>query len=241
MEAVDILETRGMLTAKRVVLVAAGVLLVAWPLTAAAQEAPAKFEVATLHVEQNATDKDAEIVMEVMGEDGLAKLTVTGPDGRTILTFAAPDMKTLGMRQFRFESPEPQDMAALKAVYPAGTYVFEGTTGSGTRLRSTAMLAYGLPTPVALTAAIANATNVPVTNLRITWTPVKGVAAYVVSLEQAELNETITVRLPGSAAAFSVPDGFLRRGKSYQLGIGTVATQGNMSFVETTFTTAEKP
>jgi hypothetical protein len=35
-----------------------------------------------------------------------------------------------------------------------------------------------------------------------------------------------------------VPQGFLKPGKEYTLGIGAVAKGGNVSFVETSFTTA---
>jgi hypothetical protein len=64
--------------------------------------------VASVYLEQNATDGDAEVVFEVKGgKDGLAKLAVVSPDGRTVIDFTAPDASTLGIRQFRFESPEP--------------------------------------------------------------------------------------------------------------------------------------
>ena len=63
-------------------------------------------------------------------------------------------------------------------------------------------------------------------------------AAYILYIEQHELGLDLTVRLPGSAAAFAVPNGFLVPGKGYQLGIGTVSPEGNISFVETSFTTA---
>ncbi len=210
---------------------------------AIAQEGrPAAFSVASVHFEQNATDKDAEVVFEVKGgDDGLAKLSVAAPDGRTVLTFVAPDASTLGMRQFRFESPEPLDVAALKTAYPEGIYVFEGATAAGVQLRSTAALNHRLPAPVSLARAIAAAANVPVSNLEIAWAPAKGLAAYIVYIEQADLDESITMKLPGSATAFRVPDGFLRPGTAYQLGIGTVTQHGNVSFVETMFTTAKKP
>jgi hypothetical protein len=39
---------------------------------------------------------------------------------------------------------------------------------------------------------------------------------------------------------FVVPDGFLLSGTQYELSIGTVTDAGNISFVETTFTTAGK-
>jgi hypothetical protein len=73
----------------------------------------------------------------------------------------------------------------------------------------------------------------------ITWTAVRNVAAYIVTIEQGELDVSITARLPASVARFAVPAGFLRPGTAYQVGIGTVTSDGNITFVETTFTTAE--
>ena len=66
------------------------------------------FAVTSVHFEQNATDRDVEVVFEIKGGDeGLAKLAAVSPDGRTVIDFTAPDASTLGIRQFRFESPEP--------------------------------------------------------------------------------------------------------------------------------------
>src|SRR2546430_3806515 len=95
------------------------------------------FPVAIVHVEQNATDGDMEVVFEVTGgHDGLAELFVVSPDGRTVVAFRAPDSSTLGIRQFRFESPEPRDGTSLRAAYPEGVYHFSGKMFSGAKLRS---------------------------------------------------------------------------------------------------------
>jgi hypothetical protein len=76
-------------------------------------------------------------------------------------------------------------------------------------------------------------------NLNITWTPVKNVSAYVISIEHNGKDDVrIEARLPGSTTSFAVPDGFLLPGSKYELGIGTVTDEGNISFIETTFTTA---
>src|SRR5713226_10324722 len=101
---------------------------------AAQSPATAPFPVASVHLERNATDNDFEIVFEVKGgEDGLAELTVVAPDRRTVVAFKAPDSSTLGIRAFRFESPEPSDIKALKAAYPEGVYAFAGRTSSGAK------------------------------------------------------------------------------------------------------------
>ena len=76
------------------------------------------------------------------GDDGLAHLEVISPDGRTVIDFNAPDATTLGIRQFVMESPEPDDVAALKAAYPEGKYEFRGRTLSGKMLASTSGLRY---------------------------------------------------------------------------------------------------
>jgi hypothetical protein len=199
------------------------------------------FAVASVHFEQNATDGDLEVVFEVRGgAAGLARLTVVSSDGRTVIDFTAPDASTLGIRQFRFESPEPGDVASLKSAYPEGVYTFTGATGTGSKLHGTSRLSHSLPAPVAVLRPAAGARDVGTRDLGITWTPVQNLAAYILYIEQHELGVEITARLPGSAAAFAVPNGFLVPGRAYQLGIGAVTKQGNISFVETTFTTAGK-
>ena len=90
---------------------------------------------ASVRFEQNATDGDVEVVFEAKGGDaGLAHFKVVSPDGRTVIDFNAPDSSTLGIRQFRMESPEPKDVEALKTAYPEGKYLFSGTTLSGMTL-----------------------------------------------------------------------------------------------------------
>ncbi len=206
------------------------------------QSAPsAPLAVATVHFERNATDGDVEVVFEVKGGDeGLAKLAVVSPDGRTVIDFTAPDASTLGIRQFRFESPEPGDVESLKAAYPEGVYTFAGATAAGHKLHGESTLHHKLPATVSFVRPGVGARGVGAKHLEIEWTPVKKVTAYIVKIEQHALAVEITARLPGSVGTFAVPDGFLRPGTKYQLGIGTVTDEGNISFVETTFTTAGK-
>jgi hypothetical protein len=199
------------------------------------------FAVANVHFEQNATDEDVEVVFEAKGgADGLAKLTVVAPDGRTVVDFTAPDASTLGIRQFRFESPEPKDVKSLKAAYPEGVYTFSGETAAGVKLEGKSTLSHTLPAPASFVQPKAEAEGVTVKNSVITWAPVKNVTAYIVYIEQDELQVEFTARLPGTVPKFAVPDGFLLPDTQYTLGIGTVTEEGNTSFVETWFTTAGK-
>jgi 3-phytase len=199
------------------------------------------FTVAKVHFEQNATDEDVEVVFEVKGTDeGLAKLTVVSPDDRLVINFMAPDASTLGIRQFRFESPEPKNVESLKSAYPEGQYTFTGITEGGNKLEGKSILNHTLPSTTSFLTPSAEAKDVAVRDVKITWTPVKNVAAYIVYVEQDELDVNITAKLPNSVTTFAVPNDFLIPATEYQLGIGTVTAEGNISFIETNFTTVKQ-
>ena len=207
--------------------------------TVAKASAPKPFAEAKVQFEQNATDGDYEVVFEVMGgEEGLSKLTIVAPNGRTLVDFSAPDASALGLRQFRFESPEPKDLRSLQAVYPEGDYILSGTSASGATLQGRATLKHPLPPSASFVRPAAGATGVATRGTVISWKAVPGVAAYVVYVEQEELGVNINARLSGSATSFAVPDGFLLPGTEYVMGLGTVMKSGNMSVVEASFTTA---
>jgi len=204
-----------------------------------AQSAGARFPDAVVRFEQNASDGDVEVVFEAGGtSEGLSKLVVRSPDGRVVIDCSSPDGSTLGIRSFRFESPEPTDVAALKAAYPEGVYTFMGMTVSGTELHGESSLSHELPATVSFLQPAEESEDVSTEGLKITWSPVKGLAAYIVEIEQEELHLSITATLPASAASFVVPDGFLLPDTEYNLSIGTQSEVGNQSFVETSFETA---
>jgi hypothetical protein len=224
----------------RGVLLLAGVALVVKSAGPVASGPPAPFAMASVHFERNATDGDYETVVEVMGGDeGLAKLSVVGPNGRAVIDVTAPAATTLGVRQLRFESPEPGDFSSLQAAYPEGVYTFTGVTAAGATLAGKATLRHALPAAPAIQRPAAGARGVGVKDAVITWTAVRNATAYIVTIEQNDSDVSITARLAGSVARFAVPDGFLRPGTAYVLGIGAVTGDGNASFSETTFTTAE--
>jgi hypothetical protein len=194
-----------------------------------------------VHFEQNATDGDAEIVFEAKAVDeGLSRLQIVAPDGRMVVNFTAPESTTMGMRQFRFESPEPRNVAALKAAYPQGTYRFTGRTFDGVTMTGTARLNHALPEPVEFAWPTPNAEDVPIGDLIIKWRPAAGTALYIVEIDQDELSTKLTVTLPGASTEFHVPSDFLDVGHAYRLAIGSVSPGGNISFVETMFTTEEE-
>jgi hypothetical protein len=213
-----------------------------WLASAAGEgSGPSRFPTASVYFEQNATDGDVEVVFKAKGgSEGLAKLTVVSPDGRTVIDFAAPDASTLGIREFAFETPEPKDVKGLKAAYPEGAYRFAGKTASGAELRGESRLSHELPPTASFLRPAAGAAEVAVAGLEIAWKPPAGkVSGYLIELEQDEFGAHLEATLPGSATGFAVPAGFLRPGTEYELGIATVSEAGNVSFVETSFTTAE--
>ena len=199
-----------------------------------------EFEAVAIHLEQNATENDAEIVIDVTsGDVGMASLKVVAPDGRTIVDFKSPDSK-FGLRHFAVETPEPKNDGRLQKDFPEGEYTFTATTLKGVKLTSKAELSHKMPEIVASFKPAADAKDVPTKGLQITWSGVKNLKGYIVTVEQEESGHEIKATLPSTATTFSVPDGFLTPGTEYKVSIGTVAENGNMSFVEADFTTAGK-
>lgn len=199
-----------------------------------------QFERVKVFLERNMLDKDAEVKFEATGgKAGLASLKVVAPDGRTVVDFKAPDSK-LGIRSLALESPEPTNDGRVQADFPAGAYIFSGSDTNGARLEGKALLSHAFPNPATFVRPQPDATNVRYKGLQVNWQTVKGVDAQVFVIEQEASGRTIRVTLPASATSFSVPDGFLRPHTEYKMAIGTVAKDGNSSFIETSFTTARK-
>jgi hypothetical protein len=128
---------------------------------------------------------------------------------------------------------------ALKAAYPEGAYEFAGRTSSGAALVGKSTLSHTLPAVTEFGVPAPDAEDVPTEDVEISWSTVDGVAFYIVEIEQEELGTRVEATLPSSSTVFAVPNGFLMPGKEYHLGIGTVTDGGNVSFVETSFTTKE--
>lgn len=199
----------------------------------------AAFEQVRVFLERNLQDKDAEVKFEVTaGKAGLATLKVVAPDGRTVIDFKAPESK-LGLRHITLESPEPTNDGRVQADFPAGTYSFSGRSTTGAKLDGKAMLSHVFPDATGFVRPLPDASAVPHTGLQIVWTAVKGLAAFVVVIEQAQSGRELRVRLAGNATRFAVPAGFLRPGTAYKLAIGSVAHGGNASYIETNFTTGK--
>ena len=197
-----------------------------------------KFETVKVYFEQNLRDKDAEVKFEATGgEVGLATLTVTAPDGRVVIDFRAGNSK-LGMRHLTLESPEPKNDGRVQKDFPAGVYKFAGTNVAGAKLQGQATLSHTFPAPASFVRPKPDEKDVPAQGLKVSWSAVKNTASTVVLIEHEKSGRYIRVNLPGDATAFAVPDGFLLPNTEYKLAIGTVAKEGNASYIETGFTTS---
>jgi hypothetical protein len=211
----------------------------AYPVMEAGAE-DGRFQKLSVYLERNMQDHDAEIRFEATGaEDGLAALKVLAPGERTVVDLRSPDSK-LGVRSLTLESPEPDDDKIVRADFPAGAYRFEGTTTKGEHLRGEAQLIHVFPEPAAFEYPRPDQKDVPATALTLRWSVPKGIEACAIVIEQTGSAFEIRALLPGSAKSFTVPKGFLRAGQAYTLAIGTVAKDGNRSFIETSFTTARE-
>lgn len=220
--------------------------LVAAPLStafggrAAPPPPPVEFDETSIRVERNATDDDTEVVITATGVDeGLRTFRVRAPDGRIVVSARSLDPTTLGQREFAFESPEPPGEAVL-AAYPEGVYRFTGATHQGVRLRGSATLSHKLPHPTVILSPADGAT-VPAGPLLITWSAVPGVEQYLFELENesADPEQTLSFNVPADLTSFEVPPELIAPGAEYQLGIGAVAPNGNIVFVEIAFSTSE--
>jgi len=193
-----------------------------------------------MFVEQNATDGDTEVVIAgTAGDDGLKLLQIKWPD-RQVMTTLQADASSLGMREFHFESPEPPGEAVL-AAYPEGRYVLLGTSIAGDRFRSVLRLSHELP-PASTILWPKDGAEVPAdTALTIRWSQVPGIEKFVLEFENesADPERALTLDLPPGATSFSIPRRLLPAGSEFQVGIHSVAENGNIVVVESAFTTAD--
>ncbi len=83
--------------------------------------------------------------------------------------------------------------------------------------------------------------EVPAGALRIEWSTVPGLRKVVIELENESFDpeQVLSVELPADATSFDVPAAFMQPGSEYQVGVAAVGENGNITVVETVFTTGE--
>ena len=187
----------------------------------------------TLIFEVNATDGDGEVVLDLDTDLALERLTLFDPDHRAVVKLATKDRGQLGISQMELETAEPSIEAVVQA-YPEGVYHAVLRTTSHETFHVFVELRHALPELPVITFPVPDG-DVPASGAVVTWTPDPAVEAWVVEIENDELEQTLTAELPAGAASFSIPDGFLVQGETYQLGIAATGENGNVLVVEQDF------
>lgn len=190
---------------------------------------------ASLILEVNETDNDAEIVVEVNSAEGLSRLRILDARGKEILDLRSKDKGKIGLSEIILETGEPAIDAVL-AAYPAGVYQLRARTVGGAAIRGVATLSHEILS--APSFGPSNGEVIDPNGTLITWVSVPGAAAYIVEIEQDDLEVNLTAELPAGATSFSIPVGFLQPGVEYQVGVATVSPNGNVAVAEGSFTTA---
>src|SRR5262249_33081099 len=107
------------------------------------------------------------------GEDWKS-LRIINPNGRTIFDVqGGGPYKDLGMTELFFEGAEPSldefPLNDLLALFPEGTYEFDGRTVDGNEIDGEGTLSYAVPAGPTDVAAKVNGTSIV-----ISWSPVTG-------------------------------------------------------------------
>jgi hypothetical protein len=204
-------------------------------------QAAEPFDTAEIYVEKNATDDDTEIVIEAVGGDeGLCHFRVIAPGGREVFHFDSTDHTSGGLREFLVESPEPPGDAIL-AAYPEGLYRFRGRTCDGQSFASADWLSHRMPAATVITWPRADSEVDGSDGIVVEWSPVSGIVGYIVELENESVDpeQSLTVNLPANTTRFRIPSYWIADGADYQVGVATVARDGNVVFAEVEFETAD--
>lgn len=196
-----------------------------------------EFSELRMTLERNATDGDTEVVLFAKGQDdGLKRLVITAPDGRRVANIKG-DGSGIGLREFNLESAEPPDLSRVLASFPQGDYYFFGRTVSGKCIAGSAPLSHRIaPASALLTPAPGQV--VGVNDLVLSWAPVGGVERYVLELNNEETGGEMRFDIFPPTTQLRVPQQFLARASEYQFAVGAKGTDGNITFVELTFSTA---
>lgn len=199
--------------------------------------AAASFENVAIRLEQNVTDQDAEVVMDIKAGVGLKELIVTGPKGDRIVDLESKQNPRLGLMKFLVETPEPS-LDDIIASYPEGTYRFRGRTIAGKKISGTATLSHEMPAAPTIVSPAAGAVDVALNAQAASWEAVEGAVGYFIELEQEDLGLVLKVDMQASVTSFQFPDGWLLPDKDYLLGVMAIGSNGNRSGSEVRFHTA---
>ena len=178
-------------------------------------QAPARaalFSEARIYIEYNSSANDLGFHVSLDGEDWKA-LKIFNPNGVNVFEVAGhAGYAQLGMTELFFEGAEPTldefPLAQLLALFPEGSYKFQGITVGGAPIKGVGKLSHAVPDGPEVTAAVGDDSVV------IGWEPVTHppvgfpnkpihIAGYQVIVGKFQ------VTLPASATEVELPEEFV--------------------------------
>ncbi len=116
-----------------------------------------------------------------------------------------------------------------------------GVSTAGDRFRSVLKLSHDLPPAATILWPKEDAEVAAGVPLTIRWSQVPGIEKFVLEFENesADPERALTLDLPPGATSFQIPSRLLPAGSEFQIGVLSVAENGNVVVVESAFTTAD--
>jgi hypothetical protein len=219
---------------------------------------PIPLKEAKLIIEHNATDEDTGVQCFVDSE-GWDRLELAGPNGVVLRFEGKGELGELGLTELFFETVEPENadvpIDELLEDFPAGEYTFRGREmidgeSSGETVGK-AVLTHDIPAGPELVAPREGAV-VPLEDLVVQWgavtrsirgTPVEIVAyQLIVERDVAPVPNMIgkwglSMYVPASVTAMTVPRSFLEPGTEYAWEVLAIEESGNQTLSSGTFRT----
>ena len=203
----------------------------------------AKFAESRIYIEYNESGNDLGFHVSLDGEDWQS-LRIVNPAGATIFEVEGRGAyRDLGMTELFFEGAEPSldefPLADLLALFPEGTYRFDGITVDGKRVASSGTLTHAVPAGPSSVEAVVDGGSVV-----ISWVPVAGpppgfpdrpieIVAYQV------LVDAFQVTLPATSTSVTLPPEFVATlgAGEHQFEVLAIEAGGNQTITEASFTT----
>ena len=201
------------------------------------------FKRAQLRVEINATDGDAGLQID-LDHEPWRSLQIEDPRGKTLLELTNREtLAGYGLTELFSESSEPPftelPLDEWKLLFPAGEYVFSGTTIEGVEMRSVVVLSHDFPAGPEILSPEENAI-VPPDALVAEWRPVEVpsveiVAYQVVVVHESEPARSLQATVLPDIRRLAIPAEFLSVPGDYKLEVLAIARSGNQTLTEVPF------
>lgn len=202
------------------------------------------FENLQFLVVYNATDNDAQVIIEAEAQDDtiLVELNITDPLGEVIHQISFEDKEDLGITDVLYESSEPS-IIELEEDFPAGEYTFNALliddSDEEVEAEGKIILDYlVLPAPMILFPLEEQAGIFAQEPMTISWSGIDDEAETIIlEIEADESGQTFSVELPIDATEFTVPADWLSPDTVYVIDLEVEHENGNLTAVDVEFRT----